>query len=144
MTQREFEERTKMVVTADEFDIIHNMYMACGDMIDKDEFCKLYMTKTGRHTLMDYMAKEKAVAEEAYRMAMGKIGEQEDERKEADSRMADWLMEQAEKWSATDLREKAIEMLGAREYLRRKVERNMNLWDADREMLVSILTKEVF
>ena len=142
MIQREFEERTKMVVTADEFDIIHEMYMACGDKVDKDEFCKLYLTKVGRHTLMDYMVQEKAVTEEAYRMAMVRIKELECERKEADSHIADWLMEQAEKWSATDLRDKAIEMLGAREYLRRKIERKMNLWKADRELLVSLLTKE--
>lgn len=142
MTQREFEERTKMVVTADEFDIIHELYMACGDKVDKDEFCKLYLTKSGRHTLMDYMAQEKRIADDAYSMAMGRIKELECERREADSRMADWLMEQAEKWSATDLRDRAIEMLGAREYLRRKIERKMNLWKADRELLVSLLTKE--
>lgn len=142
MTQKEFEERTKMEVTADEFDIIHDMYMACGDKVDKDEFCGLYMTKGGRHTLMDYMAQEKRVADEAYGMAMGRIKELERERKEADSRMADWLMEQAEKWGATDLRDKAVEMLGAREYLRRKLERNMNLWEEDRELLLNLLNNE--
>ena len=36
--------------------------------------------------------------------------------------MADFLIEQAEKWSASDLREKAIRMIGEREYLRRKID----------------------
>lgn len=36
MTQKEFEDRTKLSVTADEFDAIDDMYMACGDNIDKD------------------------------------------------------------------------------------------------------------
>lgn len=54
--------------------------------------------------------------------------------------MADFLIEQAEKWSATDLRAKAIEMLGSREYLRRKIEKGLNLWESDRELLIDVLS----
>lgn len=39
MTQQEFEERTGMRVSAEEFDRIHDMYLAAGEM-DKDEFCR--------------------------------------------------------------------------------------------------------
>ena len=40
MTQFEFETRTKVNVTAEEFDIINNFYMSCE--ADKDEFCKMW------------------------------------------------------------------------------------------------------
>lgn len=51
----------------------------------------------------------------------------------------DFLIEQAEKWSASDLREKAIRMIGEREYLYRKIERGFNLWEADKVLLVELL-----
>jgi hypothetical protein len=49
--------------------------------------------------------------------------------------------EQAEKWSASDLREKAIAMIGEREYLRRKIAKGYNLWKLDKELLDEILRK---
>ena len=58
----------------------------------------------------------------------------------ANDGMADFLIEQAEKWSATDLRAKAIEVLGSREYLRRKLEKGFNLWESDRELLINVLS----
>lgn len=51
------------------------------------------------------------------------------------------LIDQAEKWSASDLREKAIAMIGEKEYLRRKIAKGYNLWDADKKLLDEILRK---
>lgn len=39
MRQQEFNERTGIVVSPEEFEKIHELYMAAGDM-DKDGFCK--------------------------------------------------------------------------------------------------------
>lgn len=39
MTQQEFESRTDLTVTADQFDIINRIYMAAGEL-DKDTFCE--------------------------------------------------------------------------------------------------------
>ena len=55
--------------------------------------------------------------------------------------LANFLIEQAEKWSASDLREKAIAMIGEREYLRRKIAKGYNLWKLDKELLDEILRK---
>ena len=54
-------------------------------------------------------------------------------------RLSNFLIKQAEKWSANDLREKAISMIGEKEYLRRKIAAGYNLWDADKELLDKIL-----
>lgn len=54
-------------------------------------------------------------------------------------RLSNFLIAQAEKWSANDLREKAISMIGEKEYLRRKIAAGYNLWDADKELLDIIL-----
>ena len=40
MTQKEFEERTGITPTAEEFDYIHAVYM--NTSMDKDAFCKEY------------------------------------------------------------------------------------------------------
>ena len=39
MTQKEFEERTRRLITAEDYRLVENLYMAAGDM-NKDEFCK--------------------------------------------------------------------------------------------------------
>ena len=139
MTQKEFEDRTKLSVTADEFDAIDDMYMACGDNIDKDKFCSLYMTKDGRLTLMAEMAKQRKKADESLRVAKNEVRQAEEDMLKFQSGLADWLTEQAEKWAATDLRDKAIQILGAREYLRRKIKRGYNLWEVDKELLTELL-----
>ncbi len=53
--------------------------------------------------------------------------------------MAEFLIEQVEKWSTTDIRAKAIEMLGASGYLRKKIEKGYGLWVVDRELLMALL-----
>lgn len=39
MTQKEFEDRTRRLITAEDYHLVETLYMAAGDM-DKDEFCK--------------------------------------------------------------------------------------------------------
>ncbi len=58
MLKKEFEERTKLSVSEAEFNGINALYMACGDGIDKDEFCKLYMDFDGRLDLMHKIERE--------------------------------------------------------------------------------------
>ena len=62
-----------------------------------------------------------------------------DDLNEQNNDMVNFLIEQAEKWSASDLRDRAIEMIGKKEYLRRKIEMGFNLWEADKEMLMEVL-----
>lgn len=72
MTQKEFEDRTKLKVFADGFDAIHEIYMACGDEMDKDVFCRLWREKEFR-TLLDRVTYEKIITEDAFNLATSKI-----------------------------------------------------------------------
>lgn len=119
MTQKEFTERTGYTPEPDDFDRINEWYMNTD--LDKDDFCKAW--KTEKKLLSEIEKKTIQVRE---------LAEQRDG-------MVDFLIDQAEKWSASDLREKAIQMIGEREYLRRKIEKGYNLWKADKELLVEIL-----
>lgn len=122
MTEKEFTDRTGYTPKDDEFIKIHEMYMNTD--LDKDAFCKAWMHNKD---LLAEIVKQTIIARELYQ--------------QKDS-LADFLITQAEKWSASDLREKAIEMLGDREYIRRKVTRGFNLWyNDDRELINEILKK---
>ncbi len=136
MLQKEFEDRTGMTVTAEEYSKIEKLYMQAGQM-DKDTFCEEYKK----------VAKSKLVEElqTSLRISEGKVRTAKMQLEAAAARendMADFLIEQAEKWAATDLRAKAIEMLGSAEYLRRKIEKGFNLWEVDRELLISVLSNK--
>ena len=119
MTQREFEERTGLKISAEVYTEVEQCYMNTD--LDKDLFCKLW--KENPAALAEIESKT-VLARELY-----------EERK----RLSNFLIEQAEKWSASDLREKAISMIGEKEYLRRKIAAGYNLWDADKELLDIIL-----
>lgn len=126
MTQKEFEERIGHEVTGDEFESANAIYMAAGDM-DKDTFCKDYEKHKGSEIML--------VLFERADLLSDKLHVLNNERDE----LADFLIDQAERYSASELRDKAIAMMGEREYLRRKIKRGYNLWEADRELLAEIL-----
>ena len=65
MLQKEFEERTKLSISEAEYAKIDALYLACGDDIDKDVFCKLYMDFDGRLQLMHRIERENQRMEEA-------------------------------------------------------------------------------
>ena len=121
MTQREFEELTGLQVTADDYTEVEECYMNTD--LDKVQFCKLWM--------------ENPVALKEIELKTVAVRELYEERK----CLANFLIDQAEKWSASDLREKAISMIGEREYLRRKLAKGYNLWDADKQLLDDILKR---
>lgn len=133
MNKQEFIERTGLTPTIEEYETIEALYMAAGEM-DKDEFCKEYK-KHGASRLVSVLFKETKVLKGQLEEANNIIEDLHEQK----SQMLDFLVEQAEKWSASDLREKAIKILGAKEYLRRKVEKGFNLWELDRQLLVEIL-----
>lgn len=121
MLQQEFEELTGLKVSSEAYSKIEECYMNTD--IDKDVFCKLWIKS--RQGLKEIEVKTVAVRQLC---------------KERDD-IVDFLIEQAEKWSASDLREKAISMIGEKEYIRKKIEKGYNLWEADRKLLVDFLRK---
>ena len=133
MLLHEFIERTGFTPTEDYYHKeIEPEYNRSN--LEKDDWCKEWKKNGGIQKAYDYMCREAA---NEHCMALSLKADN----KALKESMADFLIEQAEKWSASDLREKAIAMLGAREYLRRKIERKLTLWTADRELLVEILTE---
>lgn len=111
--------------------------------LTKDEWCKQWKKNGGIQIAYNAMCAKatrdyhviSALETEIKTMKIESERERDTER----DAMAIFLIEQAEKWSATDLRAKAIEMMGAKAYLRYKIEHNISLWEMDKELLIENL-----
>lgn len=121
MLQQEFEERTGLKLSTGDYVEVEECYMNTD--LDKDMFCILWMENPNA---LKEIEKKTVLVRELY-----------EERK----CLSNFLIDQAEKWSASDLREKAISVIGEREYLLRKIAKGYNLWEADKELLLDILKK---
>ena len=142
MTKQEFEALTGKKVTKIEYEYIERVYMASN--FQKAEFCQEWKKNHSLATsnLVCNLVTEIEVLRGSYETLQKEYTRACDGAKNEVSSMADFLILQAEKWSATDLREKAIKMQGAKEYLRRRIEFGFGLWEDDKKALSEILTAE--
>ena len=160
MLQKEFEERIGRSVTQEEYVEANAMYMAAGDGMDKDTFCREWL-KIGESALV------KGLFSTAYNLNKALTEEhlQLKETKEIVSEAADaileacaWLLDgEAAECSdheeaslvrggvmlkaAEGLNVKARWLVGQKEVTRRRVEKGYRLDAKDRELIINNLTK---
>ena len=142
MTQQEFETLTGLTVTTNEYTYIERVYMASN--LQKDEFCKEWKKNrslAGSNLVCDLVMEIEALRG-SYETLHKEYTRACDGFTQENSNMADFLIFQAENCSASDLREKAIKMLGIKEYLRRRIDFGFSLWEEDKKALTEILSAE--
>lgn len=142
MTKQEFETRTGLTVTTNEYTYIERVYMASN--LQKDEFCnewKKNRSLAGSNLVCDLVMEIEALRG-SYETLHKEYTRACDGFTQENSNMADFLILQAENCSASDLREKAIKMVGIKEYLRRRIDLGFILWEEDKKALTEILTAE--
>lgn len=129
MTLSEFNERTNAHLTEDQYKPVENMYNEAGN-IQKDQFCADWKKHNDSVLLQEFFAQSERLKGkvDAYRNQINEI--------------ALFLVDQAEKWSASDLRSKAIQILGLEKYLQIKLQKGYNLWEIDREDMIQILSNK--
>ena len=158
MLQQEFEERVGFTVTSDCYHkCIEPEYNA--SKLGKDEWCKQWKKDHGIQRAYSWMAKrveelEKSTKEMSQVFDDNVAKEQEinrlrieletvsnclDARNKQLSDLNIFMIEQSNAYSSTELRAKAIKLMGAKEYLRYKLANNLSLWEADRNMLIDII-----
>ncbi|MBO5631602.1 MAG: hypothetical protein J5965_21235, partial [Aeriscardovia sp.] len=140
MLQNEFEERTKLSVTAEEYVKIDALYMACGD-IDKNEFCEKYMTFEGRLDLMHMIERELNHKNQMYNRLKKEIAESVEEEELHKHELADFLLAEAAfhmcgSLTAKRLRDKAVELAGETSVVRMKIEHGYDLWQDDKDYIL--------
>ena len=139
MTQKEFETRFGQEVTPESFDYANRVYMAAGNL-DKDDFCKEWKNQHIRNSdTVATLAIKVEINQATIKNLKRQIEKSDLCLQEFRDQMVDFLILQAEKWSASDLREKAIKIVGETEYIRRRLEMHLGLWEDDRKALVEIL-----
>ena len=126
MTQKEFEERTGLNVSAVEFCTVNDIYMAAGEM-DKDTFCKEWK----KHSESKLLAELWKRVKHEHDLGMQKKEECDKLRSER-WELVDFLLERAQKFGDIELLHKAISMVGHAEVIRRKLDADMPLWELDR------------
>ena len=158
MLQQEFEERVGFTVTSDCYhECIEPEYDA--SKLEKDEWCKQWKKDHGIQRAYSWMAKRVEELEK-FTEEMGNVfADNEAKVQEIDdlktslesvsdslasrnkqlSELLCFMIEQSNAYSSTELRAKAIELMGAKEYLRYKLANNLTLWEADRNLLIDII-----
>ena len=125
MTQKEFEERTGIVPTVEEFDYIHAVYM--NTSMDKDAFCKEYKKHGDSRIIRDVHVRVLN-----YEM---KCNQQKDTINE----LADFLIGKAHAYDDTDFRNEAVRLVGEIDVVKRTIELGLPLWDEDRKCILSMI-----
>ena len=158
MLQSEFEERVGFTVTSDCYhECIEPEYNA--SKLEKDEWCKQWKKDHGIQRAYSWMAKRVEELEK-FTEEMGNVfADNEAKTQEIDdlktslesvsdslasrnkqlSELLCFMIEQSNAYSSTELRAKAIELMGAKEYLRYKLANNLTLWEADRNLLIEVI-----
>jgi len=155
MMINEFIERTGFKPTEYYYHAEIEREYEASDM-DKDKWCKLWLKNGGIQKAYDAMCKDAAANKlkvDAYEKRITFLQNKEAELTEEVEALRDdrverinermelieFLINSAEKWSATDIREKVIEMIGAKEYIRYKLEHDLNLWELDKELIMKLI-----
>lgn len=155
MMINEFIERTGFKPTEYYYHAEIEREYEASDM-DKDKWCKLWLKNGGIQKAYDAMCKDAAANKlkvDAYEKRITFLQNKEAElTEEVEALMDDrverinermelieFLINSAEKWSATDIREKVIEMIGTKEYIRYKLEHDLNLWELDKELIMKLI-----
>ena len=144
MLQKEFEERIGRSVTQEEFVEANAMYMAAGDGMDKDVFCREWRA-IGDHPLV------KGLFETAYNLnqALQEHKLMLNECREMLSDAADAMLEicngildgKTVEHTTQELTKKAWWLVGQKEVTKRRVQNGYQLDDKDRETIINNLTK---
>lgn len=128
MTQKEFEERTGIVPTAEEFDYIHAVYL--NTSMDKDAFCKEYK-KHGESRII----RDVHIRVLNYEMKC-------ERQKNAINELADFLIGKAHAYDDTDFRNQAVKLVGEMDVVKRTIELGLPLWDEDRKVILSMIEEQ--
>lgn len=138
MTQKEFEERTKRTVKAEDYLIIERLYMATN--MDKDEFCKEFkeMNDSIRPRI------RQSLREIANRLGMveAKNATLEISMRKRNGDLADFLIGKAHAYDDTDFRNQAVKLVGEVEVVKRTIELGLPLWDEDRKCILSMIDEQ--
>ena len=140
MLKNEFEELTGLSMTEEEFNGVNALYMACGDVTDKGEFCKLYMDFEGRLELMHRIEREHQRMKDELEKHELLLKEADEIRGEvATSVLEISSMSDCDASIRKELERIAFWLVGTKEVIKRKVKRRILLSPSEIEYVIENL-----
>lgn len=130
MTQKEFEVRTGMQVTPDEYEEIERVYLAAGNM-DKDTFCHDWKNHSDSVIMRAFY--DQAVA----------MQEKIEELTAARGEIVDWLLKTAYAIGERKLHDKAVSMSSRHYVVLRTIQLGHELPDGDKAWLAAYLESQL-
>lgn len=128
MQKIEFTQRTGIELTDEQYQRVEDLYLNAGNM-DKDEFCKDYK-KHGESVILNTYFKQSE--EQRNRL---------DTYREKQITMAHFLIKKSMVGGDKDMIQMAISLIGEQKYIQHKLEKGYNLFESDKELIISLINK---
>lgn len=128
MQKIEFEQRTGIELTDEQYQRVEDLYLNAGNM-DKDEFCKDYK-KHGESVILNTYFKQSE--EQRNRL---------DTYREKQITMAHFLIKKSMVGGDKDMVQMAISLIGEQKYIQHKLEKGYNLFETDKELIITLINK---
>lgn len=135
MLQKEFEERTKLSISEAEYAKIDALYLACGDEIDKDAFCKLFMSFEGRLELMHMIEREKQTSDMRWDVACKRVQTIEQETAAKHNEIAEFMLRKATEHKDSECYNGAVALVGMRNVVMLKLKLKLPLCENDMDYI---------
>lgn len=140
MTQKEFEERTRRKITAEDYRLVEKLYMAAGNM-GKDEFCKEMRAMCAYDGANDHIEVRECLKEIGRHVgAMDTaLSVLKNKTTNGKKELAEFLIGKACAYGDTDLYREAVNLVGQRYVTMMKVHMDLPLWEEDKKCIAEAL-----
>lgn len=128
MQKFEFTQRTGIALTDEHYERVESIYLNAGD-IDKDVFCK------------DYKKHADSIILNTYFDQTEKLKNKLANYREKQITTAHFLVKKSMVGGDKDMINMAISLIGEQKYIQHKLEKGYNLFDSDKELIISLINR---
>ena len=136
MTQKEFEDRARRLITAEDYHLVESLYMAAGNM-GKDEFCKEMRAMCAYDGANDHIELRQCLKEIGRRVG-GMDAELNFLRKAINKEreeLVELLIGKASAYNDTDFYSAAVKLIGQKQVTLCKIRMELPLWSEDMQYI---------
>lgn len=136
MNRKEFEERTRRLITDEDYILMENLYLAAGNM-DKDKFCDEMRRMCAYDAANDHIELRECL-KEIGRHVGAKDAELSFLKRRVERvkmELAEFLVGKACAYEDSDFYRQAVVLVGQCEVTRMKLEMDLPLWNEDKEYI---------
>lgn len=136
MTQKEFEDRTRRQITAEDYHLVENLYMAAGNM-GKDEFCKEMRAMCAYDGADDHIELRRCLKEVGRRVGGmdAELSFLKKAVKKEREELAEFLLGKASAYNDTDFYSAAVKLVGQKQVALCKIRMGLPLWNEDMQYI---------